>query len=417
MTTPSKLSRRLVLSNIGSFVVGNVLARLFGIVALLLIARKIGPASYGQYAPTLSTAVLASFLYTIGLDNWLLYRGGKESDRLPVYTTATLTLKIVMGAIWLAALLPFATQLNPDAFPVELVIWAMLSIFFEQIAETAWASFKAQLQNHWVTIGMIVVHGGFLILVILQRTLDQEQAVIYLQMRTVATLLGALVSVGWLLWSIGWQWEWGVYPRILRETAIFGVSAMLAAIYARADLTIVGQVLGADEGGIYAPASSLVSTLYIFPMAGYTVLLPILGKAEGGQFGRYVKISLLAAALFGVFSALCIALLARPLALITFGEKYLASVDLMPILAWVFALKCVSFAAAAAIVSVGWQSRRTLIQLFTAIFNVVANILLIERYGLRGVAWIFVASEAIVMVGYLWLVWQYGRKKAANYAN
>jgi O-antigen/teichoic acid export membrane protein len=405
------LSRRLVLSNIGAFVAGNILARLFAVVGLFLIARKVGPMSYGQYAPTLSTAVLASFLYTIGLDNWLLYRGGKDATRLNIYVTATLTLKVVMGAIWLVALLPLATQLNRDAFPFELVVWAMLSIFFEQIAESAWAGFKAQLQNHWVTIGMVVVHGGFLLLVLLQRSLDQSQAVVYMQMRTIATFVGAVASVFWLLRSVGWGWEWAVFPRILRETAIFGVSAVLAAIYARADLTIVGQILGADASAIYAPASSLVSTLYVFPMAGYTVLMPILGRAQSAQFGRYVRLSLLLATLFGILSALCLALFAKPLALLTFGADYLAAADLMPILAWVFALKCVSFAAAAAIVAVGWQSRRTLIQLITAIFNVVANILLIERYGLRGVAWIFVASEAIVTIGYLGLVWQYKRDR------
>lgn len=50
--------------------------------------------------------------------------------------------------------------------------------------------------------------------------------------------------------------------------------------------------------------------------------------------------------------------------------------------------------------------------MIAAVFNISANILIIPLYGINGVAWVYVISELLLVIGYGWVTikWiRYGR--------
>jgi O-antigen/teichoic acid export membrane protein len=96
-------------------------------------------------------------------------------------------------------------------------------------------------------------------------------------------------------------------------------------------------------------------------------------------------------------------LLARILPLLL-GEAFSPSAPLLAILSPILFLKTCSFGAAAILVAVGWQTRRLYVQATAAAVNVTLNLALIGQFGIRGVAWVYVASELLLTVGYLALV-------------
>jgi len=66
-------------------------------------------------------------------------------------------------------------------------------------------------------------------------------------------------------------------------------------------------------------------------------------------------------------------------------------------------MKSLNFGCATFLVSTGLQSRRIIPQGLSALANIALNLVLIPLYGVWGVAWAYVASEAILLGGYLTL--------------
>jgi O-antigen/teichoic acid export membrane protein len=61
---------------------------------------------------------------------------------------------------------------------------------------------------------------------------------------------------------------------------------------------------------------------------------------------------------------------------------------------------------AAIMVATNQQVKRTYIQVIAAIANIILNLLVVSRFGINGVAFVYVITEIILMVGYTWVVWK-----------
>ncbi|RME42302.1 MAG: hypothetical protein D6791_18060, partial [Chloroflexi bacterium] len=60
---------------------------------------------------------------------------------------------------------------------------------------------------------------------------------------------------------------------------------------------------------------------------------------------------------------------------------------------------------AAGLVALDYQTRRVLVQILAAGFNVIANLWVLQRGGgIYGVAWVFVCTECLLALGYGWLL-------------
>ena len=121
-------------------------------------------------------------------------------------------------------------------------------------------------------------------------------------------------------------------------------------------------------------------------------------------------------AIVGVVLGVALALASRPLVLLLYGPAYSASAEVLAILGGALALHCPTIALAAVLVSVGWQVRRVGVQAVAAGLNVALNFLLVQRLGVMGVAKVYVASELVLLLGYLGLfvLWMRNEKVVAN---
>jgi O-antigen/teichoic acid export membrane protein len=85
------------------------------------------------------------------------------------------------------------------------------------------------------------------------------------------------------------------------------------------------------------------------------------------------------------------------------GDSYKTTGQLLRILSPILFLKSLSFACAAFLVAVGWQIRRLIPQAISAAANILLNLLVIMTLGIIGVALVYVVSEVILLIGYLWI--------------
>ncbi len=117
---PSSFSYRKVLFNIGALTSGVSLARVLAAIAVVLLARQVGPTAFGQYAASMTLAKLSATLFSLGLDSLLLRNSGRaNSAQLAELTTTTLSIKLGLGLLWLFAITLIAPQINSVSFPQD----------------------------------------------------------------------------------------------------------------------------------------------------------------------------------------------------------------------------------------------------------------------------------------------------------
>ncbi len=401
-----------ILKNIGALFSGTAVARVFSALGLFIIARQLGPDEFGVFVSTLSLAKLTSVLFSLGLDTWLLRNGRNHPERpLAVASSVCLGIKLSLGAAWFVGLLLISPFLKQAIFPRDVLILAALSIWLDELASTGWSTFKTALRNT-ITVWLIIgAQGLFFIAILLLAGNDVTVTRPYMAARA----LTSAVSGGMALWLVarlvGIHWRRALMPFVLRDTAPFGLSEGLAVIYERADITIIGHWLGKTAAGLYAPAVSLTTTLFLIPQAIYEVMLPVTSEMfvrTPQRIRRQAFRIILLSAFLGAALGLGMVLIARPIVWLIYGPAYTLSGDILTILSTILVFKSVSFGSAAVLTAVGWQNRRVMVQAVAAALNIGLNLALVQVYGLWGVAYIYVLTEAVLMVGYIlfYLRWQ-----------
>lgn len=404
--------RQKVLVNIGTLFTGTAVARVLSALGLMLIARQLGPSGFGQFAAVLTLSKLTSVLFSWGLDTWLLRNGRSSNNSLPEITSVCLKLKIGLGLVWLIAIIFISFFLDQDVFPQSLLILSALSVWFEELAFTGWNAFKAALLNNITSWLMIGSQGLFFIVTVSLISLEIQNAQTYMTVRLVAALVSSIVTIFFVIRVIGLHFPKLSLAFVLRDTIPFGISEGLAIIYGQIDIIIIGYWLGKTAVGFYAPAVALMSTLFMIPRAIYEVMLPITSelyiKHPQSLAQHAYKIVLISSGL-GIVMGIGMTIIARPLVWLVYGPTYAVSGHILTLLSPILVLKSLSFGLATVLTAVGWQNRRVIVQLLAALLNIGLNIYIINTYEIIGVAYVYIFTETILVMGYMFylLYWQH----------
>jgi len=413
MTSQQPFDLRRAFTNIGALLSASVITKIVSAGTTILLARQVGVADFGAYAAALALLRIASVLFSLGLDAWLLRNGYRSGDnaRLATYTATNLLIKFVLGALWLLIISAGCVYLLPTLYTPSLLITLALAIWFEELASTVWSAFQAALRNQTTFLLTTLFHGLILAATLFLISQGEKNIFAFAMARMLAAGMGCGVAIGWLSWSVGlvmkprvWRTE---APRQLRETIPFGLSAGLSLIYGRADTAIAAHWLGSEAAGLYSSAMSIMSMALLMPLAIYLVMLPILSRAHAQHAATLLPLTRRLIGwntLIGLVLGGALAVVAEPLMRLIYGIQYAQSGLVLTIFSGVLALRFISFALAVFITAVGWQTRRTSVQGLVAVANVGLNLLVVRRWGLPGVATVYLLTEAILLFGYARLV-------------
>lgn len=414
--------RRRFAFNYGALFTGVAIARVLAGVALILIARQVGAAQFGQFTASLALTKITSVAFTLGLEGWLLGNGFREGDRrlLAKRSTSALIITAGLGLVWLTVYLFFARWLNPDIFPYPVVLLCALSVWFEEILNVVATTFKTALNNH-ITF-FIITGSQFLLiaLILIQAASGQNQLFPFIQFRVLGMAISALAAI-WLMGRlISFQAAATDVIGTLKAAPPFALSLTLNLLYERIDVVIVGAWLGKEQAGLYTPATTILIALFLIPGTLYSILSPIysqLSVQSIAQLKRFFHRTLLGSLGLGLGLMASLYLTAPHLVLWLYGAEYQGAGILLAILSGVLFFRSLTFPLAAFLVAVRWQTKRLLPQALSASINILLNLMLVRTRGVQGVAWVYVISEAILMVGHLFLAaiwWRSANKKGLS---
>jgi O-antigen/teichoic acid export membrane protein len=406
------LNRKAILRKMGDLISGSAAAQALTAFTLILTARQLGIERFGQYTLCFALAGLTSVLFNLGSDHLLLRDGGRRPTRLSLLAGSTFTIKTVLGSAWLGLFVLLGPLLNQEHYPTSLLLISAGAVLLDHLLQTVLTTFKASLRTQASSVLEASTDAAWLggtLLLVLAGNVSVES---YAWVRLAVLFVGLALGITAIWRTIGLKVSAAAVRSTLSQVAPFAVSDALSLASLRQDLLIIGFALGDAAAGLYAPAVNLVNALFLVPLAAYYVMVPILGRLYATDV-RQANLSARRMILMmaGIGAALALAFyLAAPFALLLLGKSYAGVTQILRILSLVLLFKCGSFAMAAIIVVTGQQSRRTLFQFFAVAANAVLNLLIVSRWGVPGVASVYVFTELLTLLGYTWIVARYGLK-------
>lgn len=397
----------------------TILERLLQAVVLILVARQVGPDAFGQFAACLALTKILSVGFGLGLDIWLLRNGFRSGDcaELARHGTTCLAIRAGLGLLWLVGIALLAPWLDPGAYPPTLLILTALGVWFEELANIVWSTFKAALQNQTL-LKFITLAQVTLVVVVLALMAGNVRAIEpFVWAYVVVSALHALVAIRWQVWTFGWHWQRSDLWPTLRASVPFALSAGLAMIYGRADIALVAHWLGGRAAGLYSPAVSLANALALIPTAVYYVMVPVLSRLHSEEPARAEWMTarlVTASAALSLAAGVGLAVVAQPLARYIYGGAYSVTGELLALLGGVLAARFVSMALGTALVAYGLQTQRVTVQAGVALLNIGLNVWLLRRWGLPAAAGVYVLTEWVLVAGYAFLVWFWRRTTPAK---
>jgi O-antigen/teichoic acid export membrane protein len=378
-----------------------------GLVSAVIVARLLGPQGRGFYAVAAATGALGVQFGNLGLHTANVYFVARDPHSLAPLAGNSLAVSFGLGGL-ISVILAAVFLLFPNLTSLRG------SILFLALA---WIPFGlAYLLMQSLLLGVHDVRGYNLVEV------ASKVLPIVLIGGLVLTRRGGIstfFATGLVALVVGCIWMWGrlrvrfvgglslslpLFSGSIRYAAKAYLAAFFAFLVLRADLFMVGQMLGAEQAGYYSVASSMADYVSVLAAVVGTILFPKLSAMT--EIGA--KLRLTQRAVWGTVGLLLpllavASLAAKPAVNLLFGAAFLptslAFVLLMPGMLFLG----INTVAVQFLNSIGYPKSVVIIWGLCSIFNICLNLWVIPHYGIAGAAVVssgsyFMAFFFILMV-------------------
>lgn len=410
------INRQTIISNIVTLFSGSAIAQGIGAITFILTARQLGPEQYGQYTSSLALATFCSIIFSLGLNIWLLREGGKSPNQISKLVGSILLIVTGLGAVWLIGMFIIAGLIKSNSLPEDLVRIASVIVWVDSLLLIILTGFKSILRNRINSLIQSVIAIIILLMTVLLIWSGEQQASEFMIARALILAVSLIVSfiITWKIISLATDRK--IINTALKESPPYAISEFLAWTYMRVDVLIIAFLLDDYAVGLYAPAEGIINALYIVPLAIHFVMVPVLSNLFQRDINQawlttrrfFYVLVLVGLGLFLVvfFGAEFIVLL--------LGPSYAGSLEILKILSIILFIHSISFGTAAILVATKQQSQRTIVQAVAVLINITLNIYVIGKWGITGIAFVYVLTEIVLLAGYSFLVARYRRKSLSG---
>lgn len=387
----SSAAGRVVLANFAWLIFDRAGRALINVVAGVAVARHLGPGDFGVLSFATSLAGLFAVVTGLGLDE-ILVRDLVDPARSGGTWRAAWRLRL--GAAWLAFAGAIAVAIL--ARPGEPRVWLIAGIvaggmiFGPADLVDLWFQARSRMRPPAVArqVALWTAAALRLLLVALDAPL-------------IAFAWAVLAEAAIVAGALGWLYRGekekpapgdaaGHGRRLLQEGWPLLASGFLVMMTMQSDRLLLGRIAGDAEVGLYAAAARLTEVLHALPLALGAAVMPrlvALHRADTAAYWQLARRTVLGAAAATFVAAAMLTLLAPWIIGIVFGRRYAGASDILAIHGWTLVFVTVVSLRTRLLVIAAGTGWVLIMSLLTAALNLVANLVLIPRYGGVGAAW------------------------------
>jgi O-antigen/teichoic acid export membrane protein len=371
----------------------------------ILVARYLGVEGYGQLAFAMSFTGLFIILADFGTSTLAIKEIARDKDSMRKYLDNFVVLKFFLSLFTILVIylvLPFLEK----PVSVELMVYLFgVFILITSTGEFISSIFKAYEKMEYIAISVVIRSITMLILILFFVFLDLGVFYIIL-----AYLLGALFSLFFLIFSLrkkiskfSLEFDPNFNFNLLKRASPFALSLAFASIYLSIDSVLISHLIGDKALGYYSLGYSLTIVFYIIPALLSNVYLPKLSvyfKSDKLKLKSVFRLLLIKLCLIVIPLILFLYFIAPHIFLLFYGSEFTNSIIVFQVLLIALLFKFFSFPYSFLLIATEKQNIRVAIQGFSALFNIVTNIIFIPKYGILGAAGTTIASELLLVILY-----------------
>jgi polysaccharide transporter, PST family len=388
-----------VVRGFGMLAVASLAGQAIGFFALIYVAHRVGARGIGQYNYVLAIVGFFGLVGNLGLDTFAV-RAIASGRGTRGITTDVVILKLAFAVCAFAVLLLTRSQLTSDAVErslvpivgLNLLIWAVTLDWRVQ----AMRNFRAL--GTWRLAGQVAY--GALVPVFVVAGAAGVRAYAWLN------ALGLAVTMAGLAWVVIRQWR-GRLSRPngarmasrLRGGLPFLYSLAMLQLYVSIDIIMLGHFRSARQVGIYAVANRLPSALIVLANVWINAFFPHAATQVAAnpkmlleQVGRIVTVMVVLAIGLTAGAALC----APGLITWLFGAGFSSAGAPCAVLATAAAVTLVDVTYGNVLLAAHGERIFARAVTFGVLVNVVANLILIPRWGALGAATSTLIAEVLL---------------------
>jgi O-antigen/teichoic acid export membrane protein len=372
----------------------------------VLIARSLGPDSYGAFVAVVSFAAILSPFSGMGTPNLFIrdVRSGKRTASLCWGNGLFLTTLSGLGFTIVVVALNALFHMKTGWFVVLMV--CISDLVFMKIIDLSAFGMGATDRMKDLAIQSVVVSLFRLAAIVL---LVAVMGKVSLSIWVWAYLGTSILATGYAVYKATRFWgaptlNLSSLREDISEGIFFSISTSATSIYNDVDKIMLARLSDLTATGIYGAAYRIIDVSMTPVRSLVSAAYPkFFQKGVGGMRATYpyAKSLISKSCLYG--GAIFISLwFAAPLLPIFLGKQYLLAVPALRLLSAIPLLRCIHVFFADALSGGGFQRTRTVIQVGIGVINVALNLYILPRYSWRGAAWTSVACDALLVVAF-WL--------------
>jgi O-antigen/teichoic acid export membrane protein len=403
---------RTVIRNISAPFAANLVSRVLDLGLALVMFRFLGPSGVGAYTFAVVLTGYLDILAGFGLATLVTRDGARHPERLATYFGNSL---LARGGLWAIAAAvawvivgPLGSALEVSSELALAVALLVLGLLPSGYSATLTALLQAR-ERFDVPASVMGISAGMKILLGLAALLAGWGFVGLAGVSIVTNLITAILLTILSIRAIRlprpriettviWAMVAAAYPLML--------SQVLNALFFRIDALLLKPLAGDEALGWYSTAYRFIDAFQIIPSTVILALFPLISRQSDDRSAvvRSSALTLRALLCLAFPIATGCTLLAEPIILAFAGPGFVPqSVIALQILIWYLPLSFVNGLAQYVLIARGRQKILTLAFALGVIFNVMANLVLIPRFGYQAAAWITVASELVLLLPF-WIV-------------
>jgi len=382
----------------------------------VLIARSLGPDAYGAFVTVVAMAALLGPFSGIGTQNLFVKNVRSGKREAPICWGNGILLTVLSGSLFSALAVGLSSLLGLKTAPLVVVIICFSDLVFLKVTELAAFGFAAldqmkqtSIQN--VAVSLLRLAGIAALIALVHQVTLERWVLVYL----VTSLLGTSFAVwkGSLLWGRP-STDLAALREDVAEGVYFSIAGSASTVYNDIDKIMLSRLADLAATGVYAAAYRVIDVSMTPVRSLATAAYPqFFRKGLGGVHATYAYArSLMAKAVFYGATASAALWLLAPVLPHILGPKYAVVVAAVRWLALIPLLRCFHSFLADALSGAGLQRARTTIQVFVALINIGANLIILPRYSWRGAAWTSLACDGLLVVVFWCTVLYYCRRVA-----
>lgn len=367
----------------------------------VLLARNLTPATYGIFSSYLSLILLMNAFSGFGSDSLILKLNGISSGKLNKLKKSIVfydILGLIISSL-ICLVIVWTEQPGIKYISIFLLI-CNLSLYINRLVSSI-----LQINSRYNTLALwqsalAILRFIFILGIQLTAVITIENVVFsYI----LASILTCFIGLKFITEFFKKSFNSNIFlKKVFKQASPFGVAALCHLVYFQSDIVLINMLGSSVEAGYYTVAFTIIISAYLIPTAIYQkYLLPKVHywyhhdkQKIGVIYQKGGKVMLI----LSVLIVIVIQLFSECFILKIYGNDYINAVTFIRVLSVCIIFRFMSSNIGVILSTGDMISKKTKAMLYTAIINVVSNLILIPLYGAIAACYTTALCEIILML-------------------